>query len=578
MIVEKWISRSQPRMVMNRAMCFIWLGIYFALFGTAVNAQNESYSDVLVVINSNSSISDSIGTYFALNRNIPSSNIVRINVPSTEQIDSLQFENLRSQLEQAILSRNLQNSINYIVTTKGIPLKVLRGDSFTCSSVESELTLILSPFAGSIGGYGCIMSPYYEHQENFSHAKFGIYLVTRLDGYTFDDVKGIIDRASTSTASSISMAKFVLDEDPLWTPSAGFLNNNMLAASEDLQSENVLTVLDTTTSFIMHQSSVLGYVSWGSNDHNPTICSNHAVPCNTYLSGAIAETYVSTSARTFSTPQVYGQSLVADLVKEGMTGVKGYVYEPYASSMAAVEFLFPMYVAGYTLAECYYSSSPYLSWMDVVIGDPKCRLNTSRIQPTALPVYLTSFTAVPHNNAVELRWTTTGETNSYGFEIERTSAGALPVGESAALWQKAGFLLSKGGTNAQQSYSFADSVVPGNYAYRLKEIDRGGNFVFSVPIEAVVPLSADEYQLNQNFPNPFNPSTTIDFALKISCTATLKVYNSAGQEVRTLFNGRGESGQLYSVVFDASGLASGTYFYLLDAAGKREVKKMLLLK
>ena len=576
--IEKWISRSQPRMVMNRAMCFIWLGINFALFGTTVNAQNESYSDVLVVVNSNSPISDSIGSYFALHRNIPSSNIVRINVPSTEEIDSLQFENLRSQLEQVILSRNLRNTINYIVTTKGVPLKVLRGNPFTCSSVESELTLILGTYAGSIGGNGCIMSPYYERQENFSRAKFGIYLVTRLDGYSFDDVKGIIDRASTSTASSIAMAKFVLDEDPLWTPTAGFLNLNMLQASQTLQSENVLAVLDTTTLFMTHQSSVLGYVSWGSNDHNPSVNSSHAVPCNSYLPGAIAETYVSTSARTFSTPQVYGQSLVADLVKEGMTGAKGYVYEPYASSMACVELLFPMYVAGYTMAESFYSSSPYLSWMDVIIGDPKCRLKTSRIPPPVLPVYLASFTAIPRGAAVELQWTTTGETNSYGFEIERTAIAAAPVSGAGECWQKIGFLLSKGGTNATENYSYADYVTPGVYGYRLKQIDRSGKYQFSPQVEAVVQLSANDFELSQNYPNPFNPSTRIDFALKTPGTATLKVFNDAGQEVKTLFSGRAEKGQSYSVVFDAANLTSGTYFYVFETAGKREVKKMLLLK
>ena len=230
------------------------------------------------------------------------------------------------------------------------------------------------------------------------------------------------------------------------------------------------------------------------------------------------------------------------------------------------------------MAESFYSSSPYLSWMDVIIGDPKCRLKTSRIPPPVLPVYLASFTAIPRGAAVELQWTTTGETNSYGFEIERTAIAAAPVSGAGECWQKIGFLLSKGGTNATENYSYADYVTPGVYGYRLKQIDRSGKYQFSPQVEAVVQLSANDFELSQNYPNPFNPSTRIDFALKTPGTATLKVFNDAGQEVKTLFSGRAEKGQSYSVVFDAANLTSGTYFYVFETAGKREVKKMLLLK
>jgi len=563
---------------MKKATYLVWMGVNYALFGTTAIAQNESYSDVLVVVNINSAISDSIGSYFALHRNIPISNIARINVPSKEEIDSLQFENLRTQLENIILTRNLQNQINYIVTTKGVPLKVLRSNFLTSSSVESELTLILGDYAGSIGNFSAIMSPYYGQQQNFSHAKYGIYLVTRLDGYTFDDVKGIIDRASIAASSNNPPGNFVLNEDPLWNSSAGYLNDDMSQASNELQNQGFQTVLDTTTSFLMHQTNVLGYVSWGSNDHNPIVHASHAIPSNTYLPGAIAETYVSTSARSFSCPPVYGQSLIGDLIKEGVTGAKGYVYEPYSSAMAAVQILFPMYVSGFTLAESYFSASPYLSWMDVIIGDPKCRLITSRIVDSAFPVNLVSITASARNEGVELAWATACETNNYGFEIERTALSSNQQNSTTAGWQKIGFVMGHGTSNVRQDYSFEDSVAAGSYGYRLKQIDRSGNFVFSSEVEAVVQLSADEYKLSQNFPNPFNPMTTISFALKTGGMATLKVFNVAGQEVRTLFNGRGESGRMYSFVFEAAGLPSGTYFYVLESGGKREVKKMLLLK
>jgi hypothetical protein len=86
-----------------------------------------------------------------------------------------------------------------------------------------------------------------------------------------------------------------------------------------------------------------------------------------------------------------------------------------------------------------------------------------------------------------------------------------------------------------------------------------------------------EYSLNQNFPNPFNPNTTISYALPNSGLVTLKVYNVLGQEVKALVNAVQEAGS-YNATFDASQLSSGVYFYKLEAGSFTSVKKMMLLK
>jgi hypothetical protein len=67
----------------------------------------------------------------------------------------------------------------------------------------------------------------------------------------------------------------------------------------------------------------------------------------------------------------YGQSLIADLLDDGVSGVKGYVYEPYLSAISNPEQLFSCYADGYTMVECYAASNVLLSWMGTVIGDPK---------------------------------------------------------------------------------------------------------------------------------------------------------------------------------------------------------------
>ncbi len=85
------------------------------------------------------------------------------------------------------------------------------------------------------------------------------------------------------------------------------------------------------------------------------------------------------------------------------------------------------------------------------------------------------------------------------------------------------------------------------------------------------------FELQQNFPNPFNPSTTIHYALPKSGTIVLKVYDVLGKEVATLVDTHQKAGR-YSVVFDASSLSSGMYIYKLMSDKHSEFKKMMFIK
>lgn len=87
----------------------------------------------------------------------------------------------------------------------------------------------------------------------------------------------------------------------------------------------------------------------------------------------------------------------------------------------------------------------------------------------------------------------------------------------------------------------------------------------------------NEYHLAQNYPNPFNPSTIIRFSILNTEHVTLTVYNMLGERVATLANKEISSGE-HEVVFDASQLSSGTYFYRLSTSAYTETKKMLLIR
>jgi hypothetical protein len=190
-----------------------------------------------------------------------------------------------------------------------------------------------------------------------------------------------------------------------------------------------------------------------------------------------------------------------------------------------------------------------------------------------VPVELTSFTASPNGNSVELSWTTATELNNQGFEIERKYSTDLD-------WVLIGFEEGKGTTTEAQSYSYLDNVSllkKGAVCYRLKQIDFGGTYAYSDVVEVEINPSPNQFELMQNYPNPFNPATTITFGLPEKSIVKLKVFNSLGEEVAELANGSFEAGT-YSLNFDASQLSSGIYVYSLQTGEQLISKKMTLIK
>ena len=87
----------------------------------------------------------------------------------------------------------------------------------------------------------------------------------------------------------------------------------------------------------------------------------------------------------------------------------------------------------------------------------------------------------------------------------------------------------------------------------------------------------NNYELAQNFPNPFNPSTTIKFSIPKSSFVTLKIYDISGREIQTLVNNNLPIGA-YNFTFDATEISSGVYFYKIVAGNFIEIKRMALVK
>jgi hypothetical protein len=196
-------------------------------------------------------------------------------------------------------------------------------------------------------------------------------------------------------------------------------------------------------------------------------------------------------------------------------------------------------------------------------------IRVSTLWDQLVPVELTSFTSTVDGSNVILNWSTATEINNKGFEVQRSVAG----NEFTTI----GFVAGSGTTTETRTYKFVDAnLSAGNYTYRLKQVDFDGSFSYSNEVNAEV-ISPVQFELAQNYPNPFNPGSTIKFSIPQSSNVTLKIFNTLGQEVKTLLNQNMESG-VYTINFDAGELNSGIYFYKLDAGQYSEVRKMTLIK
>jgi hypothetical protein len=138
---------------------------------------------------------------------------------------------------------------------------------------------------------------------------------------------------------------------------------------------------------------------------------------------------------------------------------------------------------------------------------------------------------------------------------------------------------------------FFDDNSWGSYQQTPPEGQNDGGYVRFMELEITFPLGIQSNDddvtpaitmLKQNYPNPFNPETTISFNLPKAGEASLNIYNTKGQLVRTLANDRMVAGE-HRIVWsgtdnNGSAVASGIYYYKLDITGRSETRKMLLLK
>ncbi len=218
----------------------------------------------------------------------------------------------------------------------------------------------------------------------------------------------------------------------------------------------------------------------------------------------------------------------------------------------------------------YSNQDVYIAFKHFDVNGNGMYLDDVSVAGGVVPVELESFTALVSENDVTLSWTTATELNNIGFYIERR--------KDEDSWNNIGFVEGHGTTTEIQSYTFVDKgLASGIYYYRTKQVDLDGSFEYyelDQEIEIVAPYT---YTLSQNFPNPFNPGTTIKYTIPKTSFVSLKVYDLLGNQVADLVNEEKSAG-IYEIEFKGSNLSSGVYLYKMQTEDFTDSKRLILLK
>ena len=215
----------------------------------------------------------------------------------------------------------------------------------------------------------------------------------------------------------------------------------------------------------------------------------------------------------------------------------------------------------------------------------------------SLPVEITSFAIIPGDNQAVLKWSTQSEVSNLGFEVYRSDNDQEQF-QLIASYENTPSLRGSGNSNASRDYTFTDhNVLNGQtYWYKLAAVAMNGERHFFGPL-SVIPnsnganltqndVTPKTYALHQNFPNPFNPTTTIRFDIpentRGATQVTLTVYDVMGHKVRTLVNDMLRPAS-YSVTWDGLNdngqpVSSGIYIYHLRTEKFSSSHKMMLVR
>lgn len=371
---------------------FLVVGLLVASGLSISQAKDSVYSkSTIVVYNKNFPGAEEVAAHYVTQRSITRSNIVALDCSSSETITRAEFrETIEAPLRETFTTKEwwtlqanggkpkvLTNKIHVIVLIHGMPLRVQ--DTSTegrptnqakmqtdAASVDSELAL-LAQYNERLAGW--LPNPYFRQNKAFGDAGHkDLMLVGRVDGPSVKASRRLIDDASDVERSGLWGLAYV---DLAQKTNGGYkMGEDWLKnIITQCDSDGIPCITDsnsgTFSSYYPMDDAAL-YFGWYTRNANGPFDN----PDFRLKKGAIAVHIHSFSAVTLRSETA---EWTGPLVHHGAAGTVGNVYEPFLAGTTHLDQFFQLLLDGYTLAEAAYMSTPYLSWMGIVVGDPLYR-------------------------------------------------------------------------------------------------------------------------------------------------------------------------------------------------------------
>jgi hypothetical protein len=199
-----------------------------------------------------------------------------------------------------------------------------------------------------------------------------------------------------------------------------------------------------------------------------------------------------------------------------------------------------------------------------------------------LPVGLASFSASQRGGRVVLAWITESEVDNGGFILERSMDGTTWT--AIASYRTNDALKGRGTSSGRTEYAFTDEGVRpgGEYRYRLSDESMAGVSRVYAPVSIRIDALPRKAEMEQAYPNPFNPQTFIAYRLAEDTNVNITVFDMLGRQVQTLFNGRQPAGshRVFWLATDETGnkAPGGGYLIQMKTEKTRQIQKVLYLK
>lgn len=366
-----------------------------------------SPEEVLVVYNGDNIDSVKLAKEYQQIRKIPEKNMCYVICTSAELVSRDEYnEKIKKKIETHITDNNLKEKILFITVMYGIPLRIFENEISDLQKKNNELSAIIASKSGFLNSErsiellkneivqnnekikkinsnqssasldselclifnkyeisGWIKNPYMFYNKNYERfsRKFGIYLVSRLDGHNADVVRRIIHDTIKAESEQLSGTAY-FDTRAIYDGTGAYseMDKLILKTSQLTEKAGFKTVVEKTGRLFGKSECPDTAIYWG------WYRLQNYMDSFTFRPGAIAVHIASGECESLKR----GNFWCPQFLLHGATATAGPVDEPYLNSFPNPMLMIAALFDGYTLAEAYYLSIPYLSWQMVLVGDP----------------------------------------------------------------------------------------------------------------------------------------------------------------------------------------------------------------